>query len=508
MKKFTFAVLLLAGSLSTLAQLPDPILINEGLIAGKKASNSNVMVYRGIPYAAPPIANNRWRPPEPPASWSGIRDATNFGPRCVQGGFAPGAIQPLSSEDCLYLNVFTPANSQDELLPVMMWIHGGGFFTGTASSNQYDSQHLAAKGAVVVTINYRLGTFGFFAHPELTEESPNNSSGNYAMLDAIAALEWIYENVAAFGGDPTNVTVFGESAGGVAVSALTASPLARGLVHRAILQSQTEVIGLGFTSSPQPTLAEAEAAGLQQMEAFGASSLAELREASAQAILENFPTGGRVIVDGWFLPKQIAQVYEDNDQHPIYLMAGSNRDEANFFGIGAQSLQQYEQIAGELFGDLAEEFKALYPATDAASADLAIKQAYNDEMAWLPRKLAKHQADWGFSSYVYFFDRVPPGTSRGATHVAELAYVFNQWDQHPEWHEADRALGNAMSQYFVNFARSSRVNGQGLPAWPGFIENETGNVIILGEEIRTESEMVPSSQVMEFFDQVHQSLLE
>ena len=508
MRKLLLIWLLLASHAPVFAQLPDPLLISDGLITGEAATNSEVMVYRGIPFAAPPIANNRWRPPQPAASWSGIRDATEFGPRCVQGGFAPGANQQMSSEDCLYLNVYTPARAQDELLPVMMWIHGGGFFTGTASSNQYDAQHLAAKGAVVVTINYRLGTFGFFAHPELTSESPNNSSGNYAMLDAIAALEWIYKNAAAFGGDPTNVTVFGESAGGMAVSALMASPLARGLIHRAILQSRTEVIGLGFTSNPQPTLAEAEAAGLMQMEAFGATSLTELRDASAQDIVENFPTGGRVVVDGWFLPKQIAQIYAQGDQHPVYLLAGSNRDEANFFGIGAESLDAYDAMAEELFGDLAEEFKTLYPASDAASADAAIRQAYNDEMAWLPRKLAKYQSDWGFSSYVYFFDRVPPGTSRGVTHVAELAYVFNQWDQHPEWHAEDRALGNAMSTYFVNFARRSRASGEGLPDWPGFSDNVPGNVLILGEEIREESEMIPSAEVLEFFDRVYENLLE
>lgn len=508
MKKLFLFFLLLITASGLSAQLPDPLLITDGLIAGEAANNSDVMVYRGIPFAAPPVANNRWRPPQPPASWSGVRNATEFGPRCVQGGFAPGADQQYSSEDCLYLNVFTPANSQDQLLPVMMWIHGGGFFTGTASSNQYDAQHLAAKGAIVVTINYRLGTFGFFAHPELTAESPNNSSGNYAMLDAILALEWIYNNIAAFGGDPTNVTIFGESAGGMAVSSLVASPLARGLVHRAILQSRTEVIGLGFTSSPQPTLAEAEAAGIEQMESFGASSLSDLRNASSQEIFENFPTGGRVVVDGWFLPEQIAQVYARGNQHPVYLLAGSNRDEANFFGIGADSIDAYEQMAQQLFGDLAEEFKAQYPANDAASADRAIKQAYNDEMAWLPRKLAKYQADWGFSSFVYYFTHEPPGTNRGATHVAELAYVFNQWDQHPEWQDEDRALGNAMSQYFVNFARSSRVNGQGLPAWPGFSDNEPGNVMIFGDDISVETQMIPSSDKLEFFDKVYETLLE
>ena len=490
------------------AQLPDSIRIDTGLIAGEAASNSDVMVYRGIPYAAPPIGENRWRAPQPPASWSGVRPATAFAPRCIQSGFAPGADQVLSSEDCLYLNVWTPAKSQDELYPTMLWIHGGGFFTGSGNGPQYDAQHLAAKGAVVVTFNYRLGTFGFFAHPELTAESPNNASGNYAMLDAIAALEWIYNNISAFGGDPTNVTVFGESAGAIAVSALLSSPLSLGLIHRAILQSRADNPVLGYTSQSQLTLAEAEQAGLSQMREFGAANLAGLRAASAQDIYENFPTGGSVNVDGWFLPKSIFQTFYDGEQHPVYLMAGTNRDEANFFGPGIPDLATYRNTVNELYGDRAQDFLALYPASDDASANAMGKQAFNDEMAFLARNMAGYQADWGFESYVYFFTRVPPGTNRGATHVSELAYVFNQHDQHPEWTDADRALADAMATYWVSFARSSRAGGPGLPAWPGFTGNEQGNVMVLGEEFGAETEMVPSAGILEFFESRHFDALE
>ena len=486
------------------AQLPDTIRIESGLIRGEPADNSATTVFRGIPYAAPPIGQNRWRPPQPPASWSGVRPATAFGPRCVQGGFAPGADQVLSSEDCLYLNVWTPAQSQDELHPVMLWIHGGGFFTGSGNAPQYDAQHLAAKGAVVVTFNYRLGTFGFFAHPELTAESPNGSSGNYAMLDAIAALEWIYQNISAFGGDPTNVTVFGESAGAVAVSALISSPLSLGLIHRAILQSRADNPVLGYTAMQQPTLAEMEAAGLAQMREFDASSLAELRAASAQEIFDNFPTGGSVNVDGWFLPKSIFQTFADGEQHPVYLMVGSNRDEANFFGPGFPDLATYRNTVNELYGDMADEFLALYPASTDAEANAMGKQAFNDEMAFLARSMAKYQADWGFESYVYFFTRVPPGTNRGATHVTELAYVFNQHDQHPEWTDADRALADAMATYWVSFARSSRAGGQGLPSWEGFTGNSPGNVMVLDTDMHMDTqEMVPSAEKLEFFENAH-----
>jgi para-nitrobenzyl esterase len=503
---FNRIVLLVTASFISIlafAQLPENIRITTGLIAGEAASNSDVTVYRGIPYAAPPIGDNRWRAPQPPASWSGVRPATAFGPRCVQGGFAPGAEQERSSEDCLYLNVWTPAKSQDELYPTMLWIHGGGFRVGSGNGPQYDAQHLAAKGAVVVTFNYRLGTFGFFAHPELTAESPNNASGNYAMLDAIAALEWIYDNISAFGGDPTNVTVFGESAGAVAVSALISSPLSLGLIHRAILQSRADDPVLGYTAQHQLTLAEAEQAGLSQMREFGAANLAGLRAASSQEIYENFPANGSVNVDGWFLPKSIFQTFYDGEQHPVYLMAGTNRDEANFFGMGIPNLATYRDAVNTLYGDRADDFLALYPASDDTSANAMGKQAFNDEMAFLARAMAGNQAEWGFESYVYFFTRVPPGTSRGATHVSELAYVFNQHDQHPEWTDADRALADAMASYWVSFARSSRASGPGLPAWPGFTGNEPGNVMVLGEEFGAETEMVPSAEKIQFFEDIH-----
>jgi len=506
MKASGFFFILLLTVSQAMAQLPDPIRIETGLISGQSADNTEVMVYRGLPYAAPPIGENRWRPPQPPATWPGTREATAFGPRCVQRGYAEGSDQ---SEDCLYLNVWTPAKTQDELLPVMMWIHGGGFFVGSGNGPQYDAQHLAAKGAVVVTINYRLGSFGFFAHPELSAESPNNSSGNYAMLDAIAALEWIYDNIAAFGGDPTNVTAFGESAGGMAVSSLIASPLSRGLIHRAIVQSRAENPALGFTSMKQPTLAQAEASGMQQMRDYGAATLAQLRAASSADIIENFPAGGSVNVDGWFMPKQIAQVFADGEQHPVYLMIGSNRDEANFFGIGEENLASHQSYVTQTFGDLAGEFFALYPATNDAEAVQAARQAYNDEMAWLARKMAGYQADWGLESFVYHFTRVPPGgEARGATHVAELAYVFNQYDQHPEWTEADKNLADNMASYWVNFARSSRATGRGQVPWQGFTGNEPGNVLILGEEITAESIMTPSTQALAFFDKAHQAIID
>jgi carboxylesterase type B len=246
-----------------------------------------------------------------------------------------------------------------------------------------------------------------------------------------------------------------------------------------------------------------EADGLAQMREFGASSLTELRAASPQDIFENFPTGGGVNVDGWFLPKSIFQTFADGEQHPVYLMTGTNRDEANFFGPGIPDLATYRSTVNSLYGDMADEFMAIYPARNDTEANAMGKQAFNDEMAYLARNMAKYQADWGFESYVYFFTRVPPGTNRGATHVTELAYVFNQHDQHPELTTADLALADAMATYWVSFARSSRAAGQGLPAWNGYTGNEPGNVMVLGEEFSMETQMVPSAQALEFFEDAH-----
>ena len=484
-----------------LAQVPDEVLTDTGIVRGDTAQNSSVKVYKGIPYAAPPIGANRWRAPQPAASWSGVRDATKFAPRCAQRGFAPGADQLLSSEDCLYLNIWTSAETPDELQPVMLWIHGGGFVSGAGSLPLYDGANLAEKGAVIVTFNYRLGTFGFYAHPELTAESPYQSSGNYAIQDAIAALEWIYNNIAGFGGDPTNVTVFGESAGGAAIAALITSPQARGLIHRAIMQSRSDSPVLGYTIEQQRTLEEAEAAGLEQMQSFGANSLAELRQASTQEIVENFPAGGAAIVDGYVMPKSIAQTFADGEQHPVYLMAGSNRDEGVFFGIGSETLADYQAMATRVYGDLADDFLEVYPAsTDAQARQMSLK-AFNDEMAWINRYMVGAQSERGLDSYVYYFTRVPPGQeARGATHVAELAYVFNHYDQNANWTAVDRKLGDTMAAYWVNFARRGNPNGEDLPSWTAFLENTVGNVQILGDGIGIETELVPSAQALEFFD--------
>lgn len=498
---------LLLLSAAAHAAISERVLLTHGLIEGAPGSSESMMVYKGIPYAAPPVGQNRWREPQPVAAWSGVRSAKEFGPRCIQGGYAPGADQPVTSEDCLYLNVWTPAENADALLPVMLWIHGGGFFTGAGSNAIYDGESLASKGAVVITINYRLGTFGFFAHPELTAESPAGSSGNYAMLDMVKALEWVYENAAAFGGDPNLVTVFGESAGAAAVGALLSSPLARGLIHRSVAQSGGFA---GLSLNALPTLAEREQEGAMQTRDFGAGSIAELRQASAADILAAFPTGGAITVDGHFLPRDPALIWADGEQQPVDFLGGSNRDEAVFFGPGIQEAQAFRDYAENRFGELAEAYLALYPAGSDEEVAASYQRAFNDELAWQMRRMGQAQSERGLGSYIYFFTRVPPGQeARGATHVAELAYVFNQHEQQQNWTDTDERLGDLMSAYWVNFARSTNPNGRELPQWPRFTENAPGNVLVLGDEVRPDAEsMVPARDALDFFDRAFERHVE
>lgn len=499
-----FVIALLPGS--AFAQVPLDVMTTAGPVRGEATRNPAVQVWRGLPYAAAPIGANRWREPQPVTPWTDVRDATQFGARCVGRGYAGGNEQPPMSEDCLYLNVYSAAPSLEQQLPVIVWIHGGGFFTGSGGDAIYDATNLASKGAVVVTFNYRIGTFGFFAHPELTAESPNSSSGNYALLDMVAVLEWVYDNIANFGGDPINVTIMGESAGAQAVGTLLASPLSAGLFHRAILQSGG---WMGLSINRQATLAEREAAGTEQATAFGAASLAQLREASAQQVFDSFPNTGGINVDGYLLTQDTSLTFASGMQHPVDVLGGSNENEGVFFGPGLQTAQELRDYATNKFGPLADRFLELYPAGDDAEANRSYLRAYTNELAWEMRQLGKYQSVRGLGTWIYHFTRVPPGQEeRGATHVSELAYVFNQHEQNPDWTDGDRALADTMAAYWVNFARSTNPNGRDLPAWPPFRGNTPGNVLELGESAAPESEMIPSADVLEFFDAAYAQHLE
>ena len=338
--------------------------IESGAIAVPEPDASGVRVYKGIPYAAPPIGPLRWRPPEPVAAWTGVRPTHDFGAHSVQGvvwddiDLGGAAI----SEDCLYLNVWTPAAPWTKArLPVMVWIHGGGFVAGSGAEARYDGARLAARGIVVVTVNHRLNALGFLAHPELTAESDHHASGNYGLLDLVAALQWVQRNIAAFGGDPDKVTIAGESAGSQAASALMASPLAKGLFARVIGES-----GSMFASPSRApvTLAEAEAAGLDFMRKVGARSLAELRAAPADAILAAAPgLGFRPIIDGWFLPRAPAEIFAAGEHSDVPLMAGWNKDEGFNFTLhqGDDAKRPYVDLARAIFDERTEALLQHYP---------------------------------------------------------------------------------------------------------------------------------------------------
>jgi para-nitrobenzyl esterase len=458
--------------------------IEGGAITISEPDANGVRVYKGIPYAAPPLGRSRWRPPQPVGPWAGVRAVTAFGPNSLQGVVFDD-IDPRSagiSEDCLYLNIWTPAAPNDGArAPTMVWIHGGGFVVGSGAEPRYDGARLAARGILVVTLNHRLNALGFLAHPKLTQESEHQASGNYGMLDLVAALGWVKRNISAFGGDPDKVTIAGESAGSEAASALMASPLAKRLFARVIGES-----GAMFASpsrAPAP-LAQAEAAGLEFMRKVGAKTLAELRAAPAEAILAAAPgLGYRPIVDGWFLPRPPAEIFAAGEQSDAPLMAGWNKDEGFNFALlpDKEARPTYADRVRAIFGDHAEEALRRYPAgspeRDAASArdlggDLMI---IHPTWAWIE---AQKQSG-GAGIFRFRFDHAPltPGgwfgerASRdaGAFHACEIWYVFDNLHACP-WtiDDADRALARLASSYWVNFVRTGDPNGPGLPLWPSY----------------------------------------
>ena len=454
------------------------ISVAEGRLALPPANAKGVRLFRGIPFAAPPVGQLRWKPPAPAAPWQGIRDTSRFGMNALQSvvfnDIDPS--KPGVSEDCLYLNVWTPA-SEGEKLPVLFWIHGGGFIVGHGAEPRYDGGNLAARGLVVVSANHRLGALGFLAHPELTAESAHGASGNYGLLDQLAALVWVKDNIAAFGGDPDLITIAGESAGSMAVSALMASPLARGLFRRAIGQS-----GALFpppATSPDIGRESAEATGVEFAETLGADTLAELRGVPAERILEaQRDVRFRPIVDGHFLPQAPSEVFAAGRQNDADLIAGWNKDEGFNFDLMRDAKEPYEAIVRERFGARADAILALYPAAAAeqSARDLGgdVTIAYGT-WAWLEahRKTGKGEV------YRYRFDREPavpddwfgarPAAGAGAFHAADIVYAFDNLDSFP-WRieEADRKTAAAMADYWANFVRTGDPNGRGIARWPSY----------------------------------------
>jgi para-nitrobenzyl esterase len=481
----------------------------SGLVEGTLTNGQQVRGFKGIPFAAPPVGDLRWQPPQPVAKWKGVRQAKDFGAHCIQSGSYPDMVfhDPGPSEDCLTLNVWTPVKAKRGSLPVMVWIYGGGSVSGGTSENRQDGQFLAGRNVVVVSMNYRLGIFGFFVHPELTAESPHHASGNYGLLDQTAALMWVKNNIAAFGGDPNNVTIFGESAGSSSVSSQMASPLARGLFAKAIGESGSAMPGAGPAVPSHESLERRNVAFAET--AFGSSKLADLRKLSADDILraataktEPPPPRFGPCVDGYFLPDTVVNIYATGSQAHVPLLAGWNADEVRGQVLLAKTKTTAESFAAMAhadFGDNAERFLAVYPATTGDEAVVSAGDFASDHFiaysTW--RWIEAHVATGKAPVFRYRLDLGSPGDKYhqailGAFHSDDIEYVFGTLDSRPEavWRPEDRKLSDLMGSYWTNFARTGDPNGIGLPHWPTYNAADQWQVMHLDAT----SEAKPDSQ--------------
>jgi para-nitrobenzyl esterase len=472
-----------------LAAAPDVVTTDAGSVSG--AIVNGVRVFKGIPFAAPPIGELRWKAPQPVVPWRGVRAADAFGAECMQVPYPPTSPYarqngPLS-EDCLYLNVWTTAAPPDKRA-VMVWIHGGAWTRGAGSVATYDGAALAKKGVVVVSTNYRLGVFGFLAHPELTAESPQHASGNYAILDHVAALKWVRKNIAAFGGDPGRVTVFGESAGSWSVSALQATPLAKGLFHRAIGESGGQFAGT-------PSLADAERGGVALANGVGASSLAALRSVPADTLLAVGSFRTAINVDGYVLPDTVRNLFAEKKASDVPVIVGSNANEWTTLSTPSQfpaTLEAYRQRVERQYGAAVQQYDAVYPVkTPADIADALLAVGRDTTFTLEMRTWARMVAAAGQKAFLYQFTRVPPGPNPawGAYHASEIQYVFNNVGTRPWATEIDRRLGDRMSNYWVAFASSGDPNGGGLSKWMPY-DRTTEPYLEFGDPIQTKHHLL------------------
>ncbi len=464
--------------------LTGSVIVAQGELTGAPGRNAAITTFKGVPFAAPPVGTLRWAAPRPPASWQGPRPARDFAPSCIQNiveGRNPWTYEFMAhgptSEDCLYLNVWTPARVTSERRPVFVYIHGGANTEGSGSVPAYDGEGLASRGLVVVTINYRLGMFGFLAHPELTKESPNRASGNYGLLDQIAALKWVKDNIASFGGDPDRITLAGQSAGASAVHNITASPLARGLFHRAIAQSGSSLTTFGAGRA----MAEQEADGARFATVKGAGSLAALRAIPATQLFAPIPPPAQgttpaapfrwgTVVDGYALPASAGEIFAAGKQNDVATMTGANADEYGASPRPTATLASLAAQAKQRYADNAAAFLALYPARTDDEAKVAANASARDiartsMFLWaLDRaKTAKTPA------FTYYWTHALPGPDAGqygAFHTSEVPYLLNTLSMSPRPFTAvDHRIADLFSTYIVNFATTGDPNGGGLPRW-------------------------------------------
>jgi para-nitrobenzyl esterase len=525
------AVMLFSLTVAGNVRAQDRVRIADGILEGTIAKTSGVRMFKGIPFAAPPVGDLRWRAPQPVKPWPGVRKADQFGAQCMQGGvFGDMGFRANGmSEDCLYLNVWTPAKSGKERLPVLVYFYGGGFVAGDGSEPRYDGESMARKGIVALTVNYRLGVFGFLTHPELSKEAPYHGSGNYGLLDQAAALRWVKQNIAAFGGDPQRVTIAGESAGSISVSAQMASPLSKDLIAGAIGESGSII----STFSAVP-LAEAETSGVKFAATVGANNLAALRAMSAEQLLEATtkpaPLFPSLTIDGYFLPKAPLDIYLAGEQAHVPLLAGSNSEEVPYqviLGRDEPTVENYRKAVEALYHDKTDEVLKLYPASTPEEVKDAAQNLASDRFisfsTW--KWLDAATTTGGRPTYYYLYARTRPPmrpemgnataglaggvnrspqqpsmpTPRGAEHSAEIEYAMGNLDSNKvyAWAADDYKVSQVMEEYFANFIKTGNPNGLGLPKWP---EYKTGWRVTIDAETRAEPERVrPRYQFLEQF---------
>ena len=491
----------------------DVIKLASGPVSGVK--HGEVNAYLGIPFALPPVGDLRWKPPRPVAPWKEIRGCTGYGLACPQ---PPSKFYDVgrTSEDCLYLNVWAPSGGGGRGLPVMVWIHGGAFTTGAGSLGLYHGKRLAARGVIVVTINYRLGPLGFLAHPALSAESPHCVSGNYGLLDQVAALEWVRHNISSFGGDGDCVTVFGESAGAVSACLLMSSPRTAGLFHRAIAESGPIWVEKGLPAASRP-LAAAEETGLKLAEKLKADGdgapLESLRAVPARKLVEIASPGEGLevletelqfgpVIDGWLLPGDLPVRVAAGDIHDLPLLVGSNASEANLFleGMSVKG-SLYRQLAGFLFGEHAGEALDYFPVGDGEDASSALSLLFTvSEFAAPARFLARSFGPMKSKAYLYNFSRSAPGNPLGACHGSEIPYVFGNFDSALGYADADFRLSETVMSYWTSFARTGSPDHSGLPEWPAYCSNDD-RLLEFGEAVSVRE--APHGEACDLAEKVH-----
>lgn len=467
--------------------------VDGGMVEG--VINGEISVFKGIPFAAPPVGYYRWMPPQPVKPWSGTLMADKFGPQCPQLKMLDTTAAE-SSEDCLYLNVWTSAKSTKEKLPVMVWIYGGGFALGSTSSPWYNGENLSKMGVIVVSIAYRVGPLGFMPHPELTAESGNHVSGNYGLLDQIEGLRWVQKNITAFGGDPSRVTIFGESAGAISVSILCASPLAKNLFYGAISESGGSFLPVGDSLNKADviqTLASAEKLGVGFMKRMGCNNIAELRKVSPDKWM-NDPASQMgyfwPVVDGYVITGDQSKLYQEGRYNDVNVIIGTNSDEGSMFARPDKP-EEYIKSVKLRFGPVSEKILKLYPVDSLTGTYRPKADIFRDIFfAWPSWTWARLQVMTGKSKvFLYYFDQFKsepfmPGMPKpiGAAHASEILYVFRNLNPNNSSNVTDeqKALSEMMAKYWTNFAKTGDPNGGGLPVWPVYMDGKTTVMYLKG----------------------------